>query len=146
MFPIFLIISQSVHADELQKRGYILNANGKECRFEQETVDGSHYFSNSLKSNIAVLSFTDPKCMKTDGVNEFVNISQINKAVSRWYSHSDAKFKTGQNDLVEANGLINVGYCMMSETYKSIAVSIDYQIENGAFTKVVHATGNADFC
>lgn len=64
----------------------------------------------------------------------------INNLISKWYSHSDARFKTHATDLYPTSAMQIKGYCMQSTTYPMVGVLIDYEIKNNSIVKVVHSS------
>lgn len=87
------------------------------------------------------MTFEDSACMsEEDGLGPEMNMMMINNVISRWYSHSDAKFQTRADQLYNGSTLQTRGKCIQSATYSDIGIVVDYEIEGGSITKVHHGS------
>ena len=145
---IFLILSLLVFNSSnaatpsgFQTKGYILSGEGKKCWYKQIEKKSSYFSDGGLKGNIGILTFDKPNCMSNDsnGLEQMVNIMMINQMISNWYSHSDAKFQTRENELYSSSHFQKKGRCMQSKTYSNIGVSVDYITNSkGSIKQVYH--------
>ena len=120
------------------KKGYIQNDNGEKCWYTQKTDPDSTYFHGDLKSDVGIITFTDPQCMSGKELGLDVNKMTINNVISRWYSHKDAAFQTRVAEMYKGSPMQKKGQCIQSQTYPIIGITIDYFIENNSITGVIH--------
>ena len=127
---------------EAQKRGYILNNEGGKCWYNSSLVEaGKHFFRGSMTGTAGVITFDNPTCMKDGYLEEIgreINIELINTIMSRWYSHSDAKFQTGADKLYSGSLFQIRGQCIQSLTYPNIGIVVDYIVDDNSIVKVMH--------
>ncbi len=144
-----IAISQSVSAREFfLKKGYINNNNGKKCWYTQKTDPENRYFHETMTSNVGIMTFDDQRCMSDPefglfGLNAMKKV--INNVISGWYSHSDAAFKTGVDELYPGSLFQKRGLCIQSTKYPSIGITVDYEVKNNSIVKVRHGVA-ADGC
>ncbi|MFW2440925.1 MAG: hypothetical protein ACN4GR_16335 [Arenicellales bacterium] len=122
------------------KKGYIQNDKGGKCWYTQEVKKDNTYFHGSMKGSNGVITFDDPACMSDSGVGLLVNKMMINNILSKWYSHSDAKFLTRESEMYSGSALQKKGQCIQSATYPAIGITVDYQITNNSITGVIHGS------
>jgi len=120
-----------------QPKGFISNENGDQCGYTQTVDDLKHL--HSLPAKTTTMVFDDPNCMAETDLGYMVNIMMINNMIAKWYSHNDADFQTRENELFATSALQKQGRCMQSATYPNVGVAIDYVIEDGSITQVIHA-------
>ncbi len=126
-----------------QDKGYIRSGEGKKCWFKQDEGRSSYFSDGGISGSVGVLTFDDPNCMSADssGLGHMLNKDMINKRISGWYSHSDADFKTSENELYGGSAFQEKGKCMQSATYQMIGVTIDYILnKKGAIAVVNHGS------
>lgn len=142
VFLLTLVMTNVCHAapQKSLKRGFIKNDQGEKCWYGQEYKEQVVYFTEKHTQNIGVMTFDDPDCMSDKGLGLDANKMVINNVISRWYSHSDANFKTHPSELYSGSRLQIKGQCMQSETYSIIGILLDYKIENDSITQVVHGS------
>ncbi|MFO7971451.1 MAG: hypothetical protein R6U40_06850 [Desulfobacterales bacterium] len=143
IFPFLLAtLDSSAQSSRYQKRGFIQNANGDQCWYTQVVKKDNTYFHENIKGDNGIITFDDPICM-SDGGSSFnmeVNKMMINNVVARWYSHSDANFKTRVPQMFRTSDLQINGYCIQSEKYPLIGITIDYFLEGNSITGVIHGS------
>jgi len=122
------------------KKGFIKNDKGDKCWYKQIVKEKNTHFHGSFKGTNGILTFDKANCMSDSGVGLDTNKMMINNIVSRWYSHSDAKFQTRVDELFKGSALQKKGQCIQSKTYPNIGITIDYIIENKSIAKVIHGT------
>jgi len=126
-------------SNKFLKRGYVQNDRGDKCWYNQTIDNDSYYFHVSIAGTRGIMTFEDPNCMsEADGLGLEMNMMMINNVISRWYSHSDARFQTKANQLYNGSQLQQKGKCIQSATYPIIGITVDYEIEGGSITKVHH--------
>jgi len=119
-------------------KGYIQNNNGQDCWYRQSVDKESRYFFGDSTQIVGVLIFDSPSCMVGSGFDVDINKMMINNIISRWYSHSDAKFKTHAREMYKSSPLQQKGRCIQSSKYPIMGITIDYLIENGSIKEVIH--------
>lgn len=100
----------------------------------------TYFHSDGITGNSATLIFDDRMCMSDGrtGLGLDVNKMMINNIITRSYSHSDAKFQTRVQEMYPTSLLQVKGSCIQSKTYPLIGVTVDYIIQEGSITQVVH--------
>ena len=125
-------------------KGYIKNSYGDKCRYTQKIIRENTYFYRGNTQHVGLLTFDNATCMTaTSNIDKTTNKMLINRTISRWYSHPDAKFKTHPNDVSEPRKIAKNGFCIQSATYPMAGINIDY-IGDPSIEKVIH--GNAFMC
>lgn len=122
------------------KQGYIQNDKGEKCWYKQIVKENNTYFHGSLKGTHGIITFDNPKCMSDSGLGLDVNKMMINNIISRWYSHSDADFKTRVSEMFNGSVLQEKGKCILSMKYPIIGITVDYFIKDNAITGVIHGS------
>ena len=122
--------------DRYERKGFIANDAGEKCWFQQAILEDTRYFHEKLTSTIGEIVFDDPQCMSGSGAALEANKTWINRRISKWYSHKDAKFDV--KNLHRTSMYQTRGQCMQSQTYPLIGVTIDYFIQDGSIVKVRH--------
>lgn len=122
------------------KKGFILNDQGQKCWYTQEFRDQVVYFTKKHTQDIGIIRFDDKNCMAESELGFNINKTNINKLISRWYSHKDANFLTNSTELFSSSMLQLKGECMQSQTYSSQGILVDYIIEGNSVTEVVHGS------
>jgi hypothetical protein len=130
----FLLLSTSAFAQSFPKTGYVQNKNGKKCWYTQTLKKDSHYFYESLKANINIITFKNSKCMVDNATNEMM----INNVISRWYSYPDANFQTRVSELYDGSRYQKKGKCIQSKKYPAIGIMVDYIVKGNYLTGVIH--------
>ena len=128
-------------SERFLKKGYIQNDSGNKCWYTQSTnPDSTYFFGSGVKSTVGVITFDDPRCMSDRGLGLDINKRTINIVISRWYSFSDAKFKTGVSELYKGSrfGSQKKGKCIQSKKYPAQGITIDYFVENNSITGAIH--------
>lgn len=120
-----------------QPRGYITSATGKKCWYAQTAERTSHF--HNIPATTWTLVFSDQRCMSAVGLDGEVNARQINTAIARWYSHADADFAVGLDELHRTSPLQARGLCMQSRTYPGVGVVVEYFAHDGYLSGVKHA-------
>jgi hypothetical protein len=126
-----------------QEKGYIYSGEGKKCWFTQKEVKSSYFSDGGISGIVGVLTFDDSNCMSAHslGLSHMINKDMINMRISAWHSHSDADFKTKENELYGGSAFQEKGECMQSGTYPNIGVTIDYILnKKGAIATVNHGS------
>ena len=117
--------------------GGIEAGDGRYCAFKRVVKENSTYFyGDDLTCNHVVLTFRSPTCMKDTDANR----KKINELVSKPYSHADANFQTIPRYTKKRAALQVEGYCIQSLKYSLIGVAIDYVVEGGYITSVIHCS------
>lgn len=114
------------------KQGFILNDQGQKCWYFQEFQDQVVYFTNKHTQDIGIIEFEDKNCMAESEFGLEINKTNINKIISKWYSHDDADFQTSAGELYPKSMLQIKGQCMQSKTYSIIGVLVDYTVKDGS--------------
>jgi len=127
------------------KKGYIQNHNGQDCWYRQSVSKESRHFFGRLTQMVGLLTFDKPSCMTGSGFEMDVNKMMINNIISRWYSHSDAKFKTRVREMYKSSPLQKKGQCIQSSKYPAMGITIDYLIEKDSIKEVIHG-GSVSGC
>jgi hypothetical protein len=137
-----ILTTVSVHAGPsgAQKKGYIQNDSGEKCGYTQEIVENHKYFHGSLPGNHGIITFDEPSCMSDSGIGLDTNKMMINNIISRWYSHSDAKFQTRVSEMFNGSMMQKKGRCIQSKTYSAIGITVDYIVKNNSITSVIHGS------
>jgi len=128
-------------AERFPKKGGILNESSKPCAYTQAVEEQSSYFYGKMTGNVGVLTFDDPQCMTSKGIALNVNKMMINNAISRWYSHPDADFRTRVPELSKGNSFQKKGQCIQSKKYPMVSITVDYVVQNDSIIRVLHGTG-----
>ena len=138
----FLLVGNLVLAGpaEGQKKGYIQNDRGDKCWYTQVLKEKNTYFHKGLTGTNGVITFDDPVCMSDDGLGLEFNKGMINNAISRWYSHRDAKFQTRTSEMFSGSFRQVRGGCIQSKTYTTIGITVDYFIKNNSIIGVIHGS------
>jgi len=143
MATLYPILSISGPSSFLAK-GYINNSYGDKCQYTQKIIRENRYFYGNNTQHVGLLTFDNPTCMTaTSKIDKTTNMMLINRTISRWYSHPDAKFKTHPNDVSEPRKIAKNGFCIQSATYPMMGINIDY-IGDPSIEKVIH--GGAFMC
>ena len=121
-----------------QPKGYIANHSGAQCWYTQGVSPDAQYF-HKIPGVSYQLTFTDPQCMAGTGMEADINRMMINNAITRAYSHSDAKFMTKAGELLRTSALQVRGQCIQSATYPGTGVAIEYQAAGNSIASVRHA-------
>ncbi len=150
--PVFLTFAMLLHSSfaisgsaKYLTKGYIQNHNGQDCWYRQSVEKESKYFFGRLTQTVGVLTFDSPSCMAGNGFERDANKMMINNAISRWYSHSDAKFKTRVREMYKSSPLQKKGQCIQSSKYPAMGITIDYLIEKDSIKEVIHG-GSVSGC
>lgn len=122
------------------KKGYIKNDQGEKCWYTQEIKENYTYFHGPLKETNGIITFDNPACMSDSGAGLDVNKMMINNVISKWYSRSDAKFKTRVSEMYNGSLLQEKGKCIQSETYPAIGITVDYLINDNSIAGVIHGS------
>jgi len=149
VFLAFLMLLHSSFAvsgsAKYLKKGNIQNHNGQDCWYRQSVDKENRYFFGSLAQGVGMLIFDNPSCMAGSGFEMDVNKMMINNIISRWYSHSDAQFKTRVREMYKSSLLQKKGQCLQSSKYPVMGITIDYLIEKGSIKGVIHG-GSVSGC
>ena len=137
---IFLLIISIPAISEPQKKGYISNSSGVKCWYTQEKREKTPYFHGEFKGTSWLLNFDEKKCMKDDGLGLEINKRMINIMLSKWYSHSDAKFQVDSDQLYDGSTMQKIGQCIQSKTYPDVGILVDYKITKKSIFSVVHGS------
>ena len=140
--PVLDQISESVNPTGLNQ-GHIYNEFGDQCRYVQRAThrDSPSYFDGDARATDTIMVFSDPKCMTPDVLGIGYLQEQVTVTVAKWYSNSDAAFKTAPSDLTDKFFKRANGWCIQSETYPLITVLIDYFVDGESLAAVLHAQG-----
>jgi hypothetical protein len=103
-------------------------------------VNDSKYFHGGLKGKMGTITFDVSSCMSDKDVGLDTNKMMINNVVSRWYSHSDAAFKTRVAELFPSSLMQKRGLCIQSSKYPIIDFTIDYEVKNSSIVRVFHGS------
>jgi hypothetical protein len=122
------------------KKGYIQNDKGDECWYTQVVKENSTYFHGSLMGINGIITFDNPACMSDSGLGLDVNKMMINNIISRWYSHSDADFRTRVSEMFNGSALQKKGKCIQSMKYPVVGITVDYFIKDNSITGVIHGS------
>lgn len=139
---LFLATNQSAQASFL-KKGYIANDVGEKCWYTQKVLPKGKHLHSLPSGNTRVLKFKIPSCMKDSGLGLGINKMMINNIVTKPYSHSDANFKTKEDELRTGSTFQKRGVCIQSSTYSQIGVVIEYRIKRNSIVSVAHASAIA---
>ena len=105
--------------EKFPAKGFIKNAAGDECWYQQQVIHGSHHFlGDSIANTIGEIVFDEPQCMRDSGTGLSANEILINSQISTWYSHPDADFDT--QNLRKSSLYQVVGKCMQSKNFTPI--------------------------
>lgn len=139
---IFLFASSApIYAsNNFQPKGHIQNDRGQKCTYTQTTNHESTYFHGTLTGRAGTIDFDDPMCMSESDFGLRINKMLINNIISRWYSHSDAAFKTKAKELYPSSPLQKKGQCIQSGKYPVIGITVDYEIHNSSIVRVRHGS------
>ena len=124
-----------------QTKGFIWSGEGKKCWYKQHEEKSGYFSNGGISGNIGILTFDKSNCMSEDsmGLGHMLNKKMINNIISKWYSHSDAKFKTKERELYDSSVFQEKGKCMQSRTYEQIGITIDYLLGgDGGISTVYH--------
>ncbi|AKJ93876.1 hypothetical protein TVD_00195 [Thioalkalivibrio versutus] len=78
--------------------------------------------------------------MSEHDVGMDTNLMMINNIISRWYSHRDADFKTRADELYPGSMMQKRGYCIQSNKYPAIGITVDYEIRDASIVRVKHGS------
>jgi len=137
----FIALLAAIGAPALAKpqpKGYIQNHNGAQCWYTQDPSADVQYF-HKIPSPSYQLTFVDAKCMSGTGLAGEVNKMLTNNAITKAYSHSDARFMTKVGELLRTSALQVRGQCIQSATYPSAGVAVEYQMAGSNIVSVRHA-------
>ena len=138
-----LLLSSAVMADADRhlNKGFIWNESGKKCWYTQRTDKNNTYFYG-IKHTVGIITFDDPKCMSAGELGDLgigINKRMINNVISKWYSHSDANFMTGESELFNGSKTQKKGKCIYSKKYpKVIGIAVDYFIKDNSIYSMIH--------
>ena len=123
--------------------GNVLNVSGARCEYVQAAKDMAtdSYFYEGLTGAATYMAFAVEGCMAY--ANEFelgVNQFLINQLVKTWYSFPDAAFQTELQDITEL-APPDRGWCIQSDTYESVAIVVEYFVEDQSIVAVLHTYG-----
>ena len=121
-----------------QPKGYIATHSGAKCPYTQGMSPDAQYF-HKIPGVSYQLTFIDPQCMAATGLEADINKMMISNAITRTYSHSDAKFMTKPGELLRTSALQVRGQCIQSATYPGAGVAIEYQAAGNSIASVRHA-------
>ena len=133
-----LVLTAFAGSERFQKKGHIQNDAGGKCTYSQTVNEQSKYFHGTLAGVTGTITFDDTACMSDSGVGLDTNKMMINNVIARWYSHSDAAFKTKASQLYPTSLLQKKGKCMQSGKYPAVGITVDYQVKNDSITGVIH--------
>lgn len=136
----FIGATDAIASDDFQSTGYIRNDQGEKCWYKQATTTDGKYFHGSLTARMGTITFDNPQCMKDTGIGLDTNKMMINNVVSRWYSHSDADFKTKPNEMFPSSMMQKKGFCIQSGKYPAIGITIDYEVNKSSIVRVRHGS------
>lgn len=139
-FATLFVSVCALSSDGFQPKGYIQNDRGEKCWYRQITTTDGKYFHGSLTGRMGTITFDDPRCMAESEVGLDVNKMMINNVVSRWYSHSDAAFRTRASELFPGSTMQKKGLCIQSSKYPAIGITIDYEIVDASIVRVRHGS------
>lgn len=143
---IFMFIALSTSGSALAgptgvlKNGYIQNDQGEKCSYRQVIKQNNTYFHSSLKGTNGIITFDNPTCMTDSGLGLNANKMMINNIISRWYSNSDANFKTRVSEIYNGSLMQKKGNCIQSTKYPNIGIMVDYFVENNSIKGVIHGS------
>ena len=125
-----------------QLKGTIINDMGEPCWFKQGAtkLESESYFFNGTTGSDTLLLFDHRDCMKTSLGDLGMGIMQrlINDRIADWYSNEDADFQTKPSELHPTSMGQTRGWCMQSATYPLIGVLVEYFVDEGSITAVLH--------
>lgn len=127
-----------------QPKGYIGNHAGAQCWYTQGVSSEAQYF-HKIPGKSYELKFDNPQCMKSSGFDMDGNKMMISNVIARYYSHSDAKFRTRPSEVMRTSVLQVRGACLQSATYPSAGIAIEFQMAGSSIQGVRHA-GTAGGC
>lgn len=130
----------SLAGDQFQPKGYIQNDRGDKCWYTQATDLESTYFHGTLKGQMGTITFDDSRCMSEADVGLDVNKMMINNVIARWYSHSDAAFRTRVSELFPSSMMQKKGLCIQSSKYPAIGITVDYEVRGNSIVRVRHGS------
>lgn len=133
-----LFTNAAMGAGNLPGKGYVQNDQGEKCWYTQTVDPKSTYFHGAITATVGTIRFDDALCMSDSGVGLEINMKMINTVISRWYSHSDAKFMTRVSELFKGSLFQKRGQCMQSQTYPIMGVVVDYLIKGDSIVGVLH--------
>lgn len=133
-----LFTNAAMGAGNLPGKGYVQNDQGEKCWYTQTVDPKSNHFHSALTATVGTIGFDDATCMSDSGIGLETNMMMINNVISRWYSHSDAKFMTRASELFKGSMLQERGQCIQSKTYSAVGIVVDYQITGDSIVGVVH--------
>jgi len=141
LIPLILYSSISLSGgEEYLRKGAIQNYNGESCWYKQTVEKKNQYFFGRLTQMVGILTFDNPDCMSGSGFEMDVNKMMVNNIISRWYSHSDAKFKTRVPEMYNSSPGQVKGQCVQSSKYPIIGITVDYIMSNNSISKVIHGS------
>jgi hypothetical protein len=132
-----ILASEALSAEPLTT-GFISNDAGEKCWYTQTKKEQNAHFHGQFKGTNWIIVFDEKTCMGDSGLGLDVNKMMINNIVSKWYSHSDAKFATRASEMYSGSLMQEKGECIQSKTYPMIGITVDYLIDNESITGVVH--------
>ena len=137
-FAGLLFTNAAMGAGNLPGKGYVQNDQGEKCWYAQTVDPKSNHFQGSLTATVGTIRFDDATCMSDSGIGLETNMMMINNVISRWYSHSDAKFMTRASELFNGSLFQKRGQCMQSKTYSAVGIVVEYLIEGDSIVSVLH--------
>ena len=134
------VLTASAGSERFQRKGHIQNDMGGKCTYTQTVDEHSKHFHGTLEGVTGTITFDDPACMADSGVGLETNQMMINNVIARWYSHSDAAFRTKAAQLYPTSLLQKKGKCMQSGRYAAVGVTVDYLVKGDSITGVIHGS------
>ena len=133
------------------KQGFIVNAEGEKCLYRQTYEETNpHFMPPSLKNtthhDVRTIRFTDPECMADSlgGVGDAakeINKAMINNVLTSWFMGSyvldDARYDIRA---LRKPGIDQArGDCIVSLTYPTKGIAIEYVSDGAGITGVIYA-------
>ena len=135
--PLALAGNAAAGPEKFEQRGFIVNAAGERCAFQQNTISGAlHFHGDAISTTIGEITFDDPTCMRGATEELQANKVAINQLLATWYSHPDADFDP--ENLYKTSLYQVVGQCMQSRRFAAIGIAIEYAISDESIAKVYH--------
>ncbi len=140
--------------DGFNRRGFIRNAGGQKCWYNQTFEKNNRYFmaptdKHTTNHRLRTIEFENPHCMadKMDGlegmesVNQKINKRMINGLIARWFDGTYTKRGADYDiDRLRPQGMFQKrGHCIQSKLYAIHGIYIDYTRKNNSITKVIYA-------
>lgn len=137
IFPLPLAIAGPQQA---LKKGYVQNDQGQKCTFTQTFENNVIHFTEKHIQDIGTIIFDDAGCMSDSELGSDTNKMMVNNLISKWYSQSDANFKTHPSEMFPTSMLQIKGECIQSSTYHNSGIAVEYSIANDSIAKVIHGS------